>query len=103
LIAAPKVATDFAKANDKFVPSAGAMGKTALNPDGVKALGLAAVARRTARKDLVGLLVAPANPRFATAHETRRPPSSARVVPGLCRQEAKPREASRNTYWFRTE
>ena len=36
-MAAPKVATDFAK-NEKFVILGGAMGKTALNPDGVKAL-----------------------------------------------------------------
>ena len=33
-----KVAVDFAKANDKLVILGGAMGKTALNPDGVKAL-----------------------------------------------------------------
>src|SRR5215467_9978220 len=37
-VAAPKVAADFAKANDKFVILGGAMGKTALNPDGIKAL-----------------------------------------------------------------
>jgi large subunit ribosomal protein L10 len=37
-VAAPKVATDFAKGHDKFVILGGAMGKTALNPDGVKAL-----------------------------------------------------------------
>ena len=37
-VAAPKVVTDFAKANEKFVILGGAMGKTALNPDGIKAL-----------------------------------------------------------------
>src|SRR5215831_11302079 len=37
-VAAPKVATDFAKTNEKFIILGGAMGKTALNPDGVKAL-----------------------------------------------------------------
>ena len=37
-VAATKVAVDFAKANDKLVILGGAMGKTALNPDAVKAL-----------------------------------------------------------------
>ena len=37
-IAAPKVATDFAKTHEKFVILGGAMGKTALDPNGVKAL-----------------------------------------------------------------
>jgi large subunit ribosomal protein L10 len=37
-VSAPKVATDFAKANDKLVIIGGAMGSTALKPDGVKAL-----------------------------------------------------------------
>src|ERR1700716_2322626 len=37
-IAAPKVATDFAKAHEKFVILGGAMGKTALDANGVKAL-----------------------------------------------------------------
>ena len=36
-VAATKVAVDFAKANDKLVILGGAMGKTALNADGVKA------------------------------------------------------------------
>ena len=59
VIAAPKVATDFAKANEKFVILGGAMGKTALNPDGVKALAsLPSLDELRAR--LVGLLVAPA-------------------------------------------
>src|SRR5258708_12506883 len=38
VIAAPKVAPDFAKANEKFVILAGAMGKTALNPNATNAL-----------------------------------------------------------------
>ena len=38
VIAAPKVATDFAKGHEKFVILGGAMGKTALDPNGVKAL-----------------------------------------------------------------
>src|ERR1700675_2221931 len=37
-VAAPKVAVDFAKTNERFVILGGAMGRTALNPDGVKAL-----------------------------------------------------------------
>ena len=37
-VAAPKVAVAFAKDHDKLVILGGAMGKTALNPDGVKAL-----------------------------------------------------------------
>lgn len=37
-VAAPKVASDFAKANDKLVILGGAMGPAALDADGVKAL-----------------------------------------------------------------
>jgi large subunit ribosomal protein L10 len=37
-VAAAKVAVDFAKVNDKLVILGGAMGKTTLNADGVKAL-----------------------------------------------------------------
>ena len=37
-IAAPKVAADFAKGHDKFVILGGAMGQTALDANGVKAL-----------------------------------------------------------------
>jgi large subunit ribosomal protein L10 len=58
-IAAPKVATDFAKAHEKFVILGGAMGKTALNPDGVKALA-SLPSLDELRGKIVGLLVAPA-------------------------------------------
>jgi large subunit ribosomal protein L10 len=58
-VAAPKVATDFAKANEKFVILGGAMGKTALNPDGVKALA-ALPSLDELRAKIVGLLQAPA-------------------------------------------
>jgi large subunit ribosomal protein L10 len=58
-VAAPKVAVDFAKANEKFVILGGAMGKTALNPDGVKALA-SLPSLDELRAKLVGLLVAPA-------------------------------------------
>jgi large subunit ribosomal protein L10 len=37
-VAAPKVAVDFAKTNDKFVILGGAMGATNLNPEGVRSL-----------------------------------------------------------------
>ena len=58
-VAAPKAATDFAKANAKFVILGGAMGKTALNPDGVKALA-ALPSLDELRARLVGLIQAPA-------------------------------------------
>jgi large subunit ribosomal protein L10 len=58
-VAAPKVAADFAKANDKFVILGGAMGKTALNPDGVKALA-ALPSLDELRAKLIGLVQAPA-------------------------------------------
>jgi large subunit ribosomal protein L10 len=58
-VAAPKVANDFAKANEKFVILGGAMGKTALNPDGVKALA-ALPSLDELRAKLVGLIQAPA-------------------------------------------
>ena len=58
-IAAPKVTSDFAKANEKFVILGGAMGKTALNPDGVKALA-SLPSLDELRAKLLGLLVAPA-------------------------------------------
>ena len=58
-VVAPKVATDFAKANDKFVILGGAMGKTALNPDGIKALA-ALPSLDELRAKIVGLVQAPA-------------------------------------------
>jgi large subunit ribosomal protein L10 len=58
-VAAPKVANDFAKANDKFVILGGAMGKTALNPDGVKALA-SLPSLDELRAKIVGLIQAPA-------------------------------------------
>lgn len=58
-VAAPKVATAFAKDNDKLVILGGAMGKTALNPDGVKALA-SMPSLDELRAKLLGLLVAPA-------------------------------------------
>ena len=50
-VGASKVAADFAKAHEKFVILGGAMGKTALDLNGVKALAALAVARRAAGQD----------------------------------------------------
>jgi large subunit ribosomal protein L10 len=58
-IAAPKVAVDFAKANEKFVILGGAMGKTTLDPNGVKALA-ALPSLDELRAKIVGLIQAPA-------------------------------------------
>jgi large subunit ribosomal protein L10 len=58
-IAAPKVATDFAKANEKFVILGGSMGKTALDPDAVKALA-SLPSLDELRAKIVGLIQAPA-------------------------------------------
>ncbi len=58
-VAAPKVVTEFAKANEKFVILGGAMGTTALNPDGVKALA-SLPSLDELRAKLVGLIQAPA-------------------------------------------
>jgi large subunit ribosomal protein L10 len=58
-VAAPKVAIDFAKANEQFVILGGAMGKTALNPDGVKALA-SLPSLDELRAKIVGLIQAPA-------------------------------------------
>src|ERR1700760_2703368 len=58
-VAAPKVAIEFAKANEKFVILGGSMGKTVLNVDGVKALA-ALPSLDELRAKILGLLVAPA-------------------------------------------
>lgn len=58
-VAAPKVASDFAKGNDKLVILGGAMGSTALNADGVKALATLPSLDEL-RGKLVGLIAAPA-------------------------------------------
>ena len=58
-VAAAKVAVDFAKANDKLVILGGAMGATALNPDGVKALA-SLPSLDELRAKIVGLVQAPA-------------------------------------------
>ena len=58
-VAAPKVAVDFAKANEQFVILGGSMGKTALDLNGVKALA-SLPSLDELRGKIVGLLVAPA-------------------------------------------
>ncbi|MBN9072634.1 MAG: 50S ribosomal protein L10 [Rhizobiales bacterium] len=58
-VTAPKVASEFAKGNDKRVILGGAMGATALNADGVKALAtLPSLDELRAR--LVGMIATPA-------------------------------------------
>lgn len=58
-VAAPKVAVAFAKDHDKLVILGGAMGTTALNPDGVRSLATMPSLDEL-RAKLVGLLQAPA-------------------------------------------
>ncbi|MEX0852245.1 MAG: 50S ribosomal protein L10 [Bauldia sp.] len=58
-VAAPKVAVEFAKANEKLVILGGAIGRTNLDPAGVKALA-ALPSLDELRAKLVGLLVSPA-------------------------------------------
>ena len=58
-VAAPKVAVDFAKANENFVILGGSMGKTALDPNGVKALA-SLPSLDQLRAKIVGLIQAPA-------------------------------------------
>jgi large subunit ribosomal protein L10 len=58
-VAAPKVAVDFAKANEQFVILGGSMGKTALDLNGVKALA-SLPSLDELRAKIVGLIQAPA-------------------------------------------
>jgi len=58
-VAAPKVAVEFAKANEKFVILGGAFGATSLNTDGVKALATLPSLDEL-RAKLIGLIQAPA-------------------------------------------
>ncbi len=74
-VAAAKVAVDFAKTNDKLVILGGAMGTTALNPDGVKALATLPSLDEL-RAKLVGLIQLP-RPRSPRSSTRRRPSSPA--------------------------
>ncbi len=58
-VAAPKIAVEFAKGNEKLVILGGAMGATSLDPEGVKALA-ALPSLDELRGKLVGLMAAPA-------------------------------------------
>ena len=58
-VGASKVAVDFAKANEKFVILGGSMGKTALDPNAVKALA-SLPSLDELRAKIVGLIQAPA-------------------------------------------
>jgi large subunit ribosomal protein L10 len=58
-VAAPKVAIDFAKTHERFVILGGAMGKTSLDPNGIKALA-ALPSLDELRAKIVGLIQAPA-------------------------------------------
>jgi len=58
-VAAPKVATDFAKTNDKLVILGGSLGRTSLNPEGIKALA-SLPSLDELRGRLVGLISSPA-------------------------------------------
>jgi large subunit ribosomal protein L10 len=58
-VSAPKVAVDFAKANEQFVILGGAMGKTSLDLNGVKQLA-SLPSLDELRAKLVGLIQAPA-------------------------------------------
>src|SRR5689334_22267318 len=58
-VGAPKVAVDFAKGHERLVILGGAMGTTALDPNGVKALA-ALPSLDELRAKIVGLISAPA-------------------------------------------
>jgi large subunit ribosomal protein L10 len=59
-IAAPKIAIEFAKGNEKLVILGGSMGATTLDPDGVKALA-ALPSLDELRAKLVGMIQTPAS------------------------------------------
>ena len=68
VIGAPKVAADFAKGHEKFVILGGAMGKTALDANGVKALA-SLPSLDELRATIVGLIQAPASKIARTINE----------------------------------
>ena len=96
-VAAPKVAADFAKANEKFVILGGAMGKTALDAERRQGARGAAVARRAARQDR--------RPHSGAGDQDRagrqRAGGQGRPRgPGLCRQERSGVTRYRKLDWF---
>jgi len=84
-VAAPKVAVTFAKDNEKLIILGGAMGRTALNPDGVKSLATMPSLDEL-RAKLVGLIQAPAT---KIAQLTTAPAAKlARVVKAYAEKDA---------------
>jgi len=84
-VAAAKVVIEFAKTNDKLEIVGGAMGKTMLDPEGVKSLA-ALPSLDELRGKLVGLLVAPAT-KLATV--TQAPAAQiARVLSAYAEKQA---------------
>lgn len=84
-VAAPKIAVAFAKENEKLVILGGAMGRTALNPDGVKSLATMPSLDEL-RAKLVCLIQAPAT---KLAQLTTAPASKlARVVKAYAEKDA---------------
>jgi large subunit ribosomal protein L10 len=83
-VAAPKVASDFAKANDKLVILGGAMGATTLDADGVKALATMPSLDEL-RAKIVGMISTPAT-RIAAV--VKAPAGNvARVIGAYARKE----------------
>ena len=83
-ITAPKVASDFAKGNEKLIILGGAMGSTALNADGVKALA-ALPSLDELRARLVGMIATPAT---RIAQIVNAPAASvARVIGAYARKD----------------
>jgi len=83
-VAAPKVAVEFAKTNEKFVIIGGSMGTTVLNVDGVKALA-SLPSLDELRAKIIGLLNAPATKIARTIKEPGA--QLARVIQAKAAQE----------------
>ncbi|MGB6534532.1 MAG: 50S ribosomal protein L10 [Xanthobacteraceae bacterium] len=71
-VAAPKAAVDFAKTHDRLVILGGAMGRTTLDPNGVRALA-ALPSLDELRATIIGVILAPATKvaRVVTAPATK--------------------------------
>jgi len=83
-VAAPKVASDFAKGNEKLIILGGAMGATTLNADGVKALATLPSLDEL-RAKIVGMIKTPAT---RIAQVVNAPASKlARVVGAYARKD----------------
>ncbi|MEW9808758.1 50S ribosomal protein L10 [Mesorhizobium marinum] len=83
-VAAPKVASDFAKGNEKLIILGGAMGSTALDADGVKALA-SLPSLDELRAKLVGMIATPAT---RIAQVVNAPAASvARVIGAYARKD----------------